>query len=111
MALVAAGVVVGFQSRDWTMGDKSGRSHRLSVSTGDTVEEIAIGEDDFLALSPEDVDRMRVIGQPVVARVTAGAFGGEGRAASLRLRLLDLEWVSSNELKPFGFQGAFYVGE
>ena len=111
MALTAVGVAVGFVSTPWEMDEKRGVSHRLSVSTGDTVEEISISESDFDALGVEAVDRLRALGQPVRCRVKAGAFGGEGKSPRLSLRLLDVEFLTLAEVQSAGFAARIYEGD
>lgn len=114
MALIAAGTVVGFESKDWELRDaetgslRQGTSHTLSVSTGDGVELLRVPQE-IVDLLGNEVTKLRQIGRPVVVRCRAAARDSNYGSAKLALTVSDLEFVRLADLKGFGFEVDVYV--
>lgn len=110
MALGALGTSVGLSANEWTTDDGQKRmSYKLSVSTGDTTEEIGIAESDWDALSKDDRARLAMFGQPLAVKVRVGAFGDNRGGAKLSLRMLDIEFLTMAQLRARGFEVVFYT--
>lgn len=114
MSLIAAGTIVGFESKDWELRDaetgalRQGTTHTLSVSTGDGVETLKVPQE-IIDLLGHDVTKLRQTGRPVVARCRAAARDSNYGAAKLNLSMADIEFVRLADLKAFGYEMDIYV--
>lgn len=111
MALIAAGTCVGYVESDYEFQGRKGRSRRLTVSTGESTEEISISEDLAMALGPRDLAKLSEFGRPVVCKVKASANATDQGGARLGVRLVDLEFVRMADLAVFGYVASVYVEE
>ena len=111
MALTAVGTTVGFESSEWTNEEsgKSGISHRLTVSTGDSTETISIPDDLLQKIPFEFRSRLSMFGAPVRIKVRTGAFGDGRGGAKLSLRALDIEFLTVQELAAAGYMAEVYT--
>ncbi len=109
MALTAVGTLVGFNTtefKDRETGELK-NSHKVSVSTGDSVVELSVA-DDLLRQMGAEVGRLRVFGQPCRCRVRVGAFGRDGGGATLSLRLTGIEFLTMADLVIAGYEVEVY---
>lgn len=109
MSLTAVGTLVGFNTSEFK-DRETGEirfSHKVSVSTGDSVVELSVA-DDLLRSMGAEVGRLRVFGQPCRCRVRVGAFGREGGGATLSLRLTGIEFLTMADLLAAGYEVEVY---
>lgn len=111
MALLAAGTCVGYVENSYEFEGRKGVSRRLTVSTGDTTEEISISQDLADDLGPEDLAKLAQFGRPVVCKVSAAANVNDRGTARLGVRLLDIRFVRVADLAVFGYESSVYVEE
>lgn len=114
MALLAAGTVVGYSESEYDMrdvGGQRGTTRKLTVSTGDSTEEIKISQQLADDLGSSGLAKLREFGRPVVCKVTARANKNDRGDVSLGVSLLDIEFVRMADLKPFGYVATVYVEE
>ncbi len=109
MSLTAVGTLVGFNTTEFKDRDTGElrNSHKVSVSTGDTVVELSVA-DDLLRSMGANVGRLRVFGQPCRCKVRVGAFGRDGGGATLSLRLTGIEFLTLSELASAGYEVQVY---
>ena len=105
MALLAAGTCVGYVESEYDMTDRGGQkgvSRTLTISTGDSTEEIKINQTMAEDLGPADLAKLAQFGRPVVCKVTARANKNDRGDVKLGVSLIDIEFVRLADLEPFG---------
>jgi hypothetical protein len=110
MAYLAAGTIVAYRENPYDMTDQGGQrgvSRKLSLSTGEDVEVIAIPEEVIQDLGL-DAAKLRQNGRPVVCRVRLGAYGREGGRAELSAKLTDIRFVRLSDLATYGYDVEVY---
>lgn len=108
MSLLAAGTTVGFESKPWKMDDgKSGVTHTLTISTGDSTHQVKVPLD-VVELLGTDLDKLRQFGRPLVCRLVPAARDSDYGAAKLELKVKDVRFCRLADLAQFGYEVEVY---
>lgn len=110
MAFICAGTVVGLSENPYEFDGRVGVSRVLSVTDGRDVEEIKLSQTVVDELGPDNLDKLRQLGRPVVCRVSFRVQEREGRSARGQVGLTDIDFVRLADLARFGYDaGSVYV--